>query len=99
MLSINGWSNAKYCINSNFERYVIAGVESKTYTGVCFNTALQLDGHINTKCQKKTSSICAMICRFINFSMQKHSKHHTKRKQINGKSACCRKKEEKYLFY
>ena len=39
LLSISGWSNAKYYINSNSGQYEIGRVESEKYIGVKFNTA------------------------------------------------------------
>ena len=49
LLSINGWSNAKYYINSNSEQYEIGSVESEKDIGVTFDTALEFDIHINEK--------------------------------------------------
>ena len=66
LLSINGWSNAKYYINSNSEQYEIGSVESEKDIGVTFDTALEFDIHINEKI-KKASSICAMIRRSYRF--------------------------------
>ena len=49
LLSINGWSNAKYYINSNSWQNEIGSVESEKDIGETFDTALEFDIHINEK--------------------------------------------------
>ena len=51
--SINGWSNAKYYINSNMERYEIGRVESEKDKGVTFDKALEFDIHINKRIKRR----------------------------------------------
>ena len=66
LLSINGWSNAKYYFNSNSEQYEIGSVESEEDISVTFDTSLEFDIHINEQNQK-VSIICAMIRRSYRF--------------------------------
>ena len=49
LLSIIEWSNAKYYIHSNMEKYEIGRVESEKYIGMTFDKALEFDLHINRK--------------------------------------------------
>ena len=70
LLSINGWLNAKYCINSNSKRYEIGRVKSKN--DICANFDIELEFVINMNETKQARSICAMLHRFIGFSMRKH---------------------------